>query len=138
MNTSVTLAVIALVAMGMSSFYNKVAASEGAYFPAFLMIVNVAYIVMAMVIHFTQKQAFVVAPRTIWFGVLVGVFGAVGYACMYFALTKGGAGSVVFPIVSLGVIVSVPLSIIIFREPITATKLLGLGFGVTSIVFLSR
>ena len=138
MDTPVTLAVIALVVMGLSAFFNKVAVSEGAYFPPFLMIVNVAYITMAMVIHLTQRQAFVVTPRTIWFGLLVGLFGSVGYACMYFALDKGGAGSVVFPIISLGMIVSVPLSIVVFREPITATKLLGLGFGVTSIIFLSR
>ena len=138
MNIPVTLAVIALVVMGLSSFFIKVAVSEGAYFPPFLMIINVAYIIMAMVIHLTQKQAFVVTPRAFWFALLVGLFGSVGYACMYFALGKGGAGSVVFPIVSLGIIVSVPLSIVVFREPITATKLLGLGFGVTSIIFLSR
>jgi len=138
MNIPVTLAVIALVGMGLSAFFNKVAVSEGAYFPAFLMIVNVAYLIMAMGIHVTQKQAFAVTPRMIWIGLLVGLFGSVGYACMYFALHKGGAASVVFPIVSLGMIVSVPLSIIVFREPMTATKLLGLGFGVTSIIFLSR
>ena len=138
MNMPVTLAVIALVVMGLSSFFNKVAVSEGAYFPPFLMIINVVYIIMAIAIHLTQKQSFVVTPRTIWLGLLVGLFGSVGYACMYFALHKGGAGSVVFPIVSLGMIVSVPLSIVIFREPITATKLVGLGFGVTSIIFLSR
>jgi len=138
MNIPVTLAIIALVGMGLSSFLNKVAVSEGAYFPVFLMIVNVVYLIMAMAIHVTQKQAFTVTPRMIWIGLLVGLFGSVGYACMYFALQKGGAGSVVFPIVSLGMIVSVPLSIIVFREPITATKLLGLGLGVTSIIFLSR
>lgn len=138
MNIPVTLAVIGLVSMGLSAFFNKVAVSEGVYFPPFLMIVNVAYLILAMAIHLNQKQIFAVTPRMIWIGLLVGLFGSVGYACMYFALFKGGAGSVVFPIISLGVIVSVPLSIIIFREPITSTKLLGLGFGVTSIIFLSR
>ena len=138
MNIPVTLAVVSLVGAGLAMFFNKVAASEGVYFPPFLMIVNVAYLIMAVVIHVTQKQAFEVTPRMIWIGLLVGMVGSVGYACMFFALQKGGAGSVVFPIVSLGVIVSVPLSMIVFREPVTATKLLGLGFGVTSIIFLSR
>ena len=138
MNIPVTLAVVSLVCAGLATFFNKVAASEGVYFPPFLMIVNVSYLIMAMVIHVTQKQAFEVTPRMIWIGLLVGMVGSIGYACMFFALQKGGAGSVVFPIVSLGVIVSVPLSIIVFREPVTATKLLGLVFGVTSIIFLSR
>ena len=138
MNVPVALAIISLVGMGLSAFLNKVAANEGAYFPVFLMIVNVGYLMSAMLIHITQKQPFAVTPRMIWIGLLVGLFGAIGYTCMFFALHKGGAGSVVFPIVSLGMIVSVPLSIIVFREPITATKLLGLGFGVTSIIFLAR
>ena len=138
MNIPVTLAVASLVGAGLATFFNKVAASEGVYFPPFLMIVNGSYLIMAMVIHLTQKQPFDFTPRMTWIAILVGIIGSVSYACMFFALQKGGAGSVVFPIVSLGVIVSVPLSIIVFREPVTTTKLIGLGFGVTSIIFLSR
>ena len=65
MNIPVTLAVIGLVGMGLSAFFNKVAGSEGAYFPPFLMIVNVAYVIMAMAIHLNQKQSFAVTPRMI-------------------------------------------------------------------------
>jgi uncharacterized membrane protein len=57
---------------------------------------------------------------------------------MLYALNNGGTGSVVFPIVGLGVIVSVSLSAIIYQEPLTVTRLLGLGLGVGSIVLLSR
>ena len=71
-------------------------------------------------------------------GGLLGLFGSIGYVCMFYALNNGGAGSVVFPIVGLGVIVSVSLSAIIYQEPFTATRLLGLGLGVGSIVLLSR
>ena len=33
---------------------------------------------------------------------------------------------------------AVALSFIVFREPVTATKLVGLGLSVSSIIFLSR
>jgi len=138
MNTPITLAIIALVCMGLSSFMNKVAVANDLYFPPFLMIINVCYILMALIIHLTQKQAFIVTPRMIGVGGLVGLFGSIGFACMFYALNNGGTGSVVFPIVGLGVIVSVSLSAIIYQEPLTVTRLLGLGLGVGSIVLLSR
>ena len=138
MNIPIVLALVSLLFMGLAAFFNKVAASDGIYFPPFLMIVNVAYIVMAAVIHVTQKQAFAITARTFWIGMLVGLFGSIGYACMFYALKKGGEGSVVFPIVGLGVLVSITLSVIVYREPITAARLLGFGLAAGSIVLLSR
>ena len=138
MNIPVTLAIISLVCMGLSSFMNKVAVANDLYFPPFLMIINVCYILMAFIIHINQKQAFIVTPRMIGIGGLVGLFGSIGFACMFYALNNGGEGSVVFPIVGLGLIVSVSLSAMIYHEPLTVTRLLGLGLGVGSIVLLSR
>jgi undecaprenyl phosphate-alpha-L-ara4N flippase subunit ArnE len=66
------------------------------------------------------------------------IIAAIGVFAMLFAFRLGGQGSIIFPIIALGLIVSVPLSFIFFHEPITMTKLLGLGFGVTSIIFLTR
>ena len=138
MNIPVTLAIISLVCMGLSSFMNKVAVANNLYFPPFLMIINVCYILMAFIIHINQKQAFIFTPRMIGIGGLVGLFGSIGFACMFYALNNGGEGSVVFPIVGLGLIVSVSLSAMIYHEPLTVTRLLGLGLGVGSIVLLSR
>ncbi|HJL69610.1 MAG TPA: hypothetical protein QGI30_01965, partial [Anaerolineales bacterium] len=76
MNIPIVLALVSLLFMGLAAFFNKVAASDGIYFPPFLMIVNVAYIVMAAVIHVTQKQAFAITARTFWIGMLVGLFGS--------------------------------------------------------------
>ncbi len=138
MNIPVALALVSLVFLGLGAFFNKVAASDGIYFPPFTMIVSVAYVVMAAVVHVTQKQAFALTARTFWIGMLVGLFGSIGYACMFYALQKGGEGSVVFPIAGLGVLISVALSVIVFREPLTAARVLGFGLAAGSIVLLSR
>ena len=138
MNTPIMLALIALVFHGLGAFFNKVAAEDGVYFPLFLMIVNLVYVVMAVVIHAQQRHPLNLTPRTIGIAILVGAFGAIGYACMFYAFQNGGEGSVVFPIVSLGVLVSVGLSFIVLREPITAPRLLGLAMAAGSIVILSR
>ncbi|MDP6771361.1 MAG: hypothetical protein QF704_11745, partial [Anaerolineales bacterium] len=71
-------------------------------------------------------------------GLVSGVFAGVATLASLIAFRLGGHGSIIFPIVSLGVIVSVALSFAIYREPVTSTKLVGIGFGVASIVFLSR
>mgnify|MGYP001167716737 FL=1 len=138
MNISVTLAVISLIFMGLSSFMNKVAVSNGLYFPPLLMIINVCYIVMALIIHMNQKQPFVITPRMLGIGSLVGLFGSIGYVCMFYALNNGGMGSVVFPIVGLSLIVSVILSIAIYQEPLTVGRIVGLSLGLGSIILLSR
>jgi|GEM_PF-4847593 len=54
-----------------------------------------------------------------------------------FTFSMGGAGSVIFPIARLGMVISVALAIIVFSEPITSTKVLGLGLGISSIIVLS-
>ena len=71
-------------------------------------------------------------------GLLAGVFGAISVFSLLLAFRLGGQGSIIFPLVGLGMVVSAGLSIIVYSEPVTATKLLGLGLGVGSIVALSR
>ena len=88
--------------------------------------------------HAVQKEPFYLSPRMMGLGGLCGVLAVTSYLALMIALKLGGQGSVIFPLVGLGVIVAVPLSFIFYNEPVTPTKLLGIGFGVTSIVFLSR
>ena len=71
-------------------------------------------------------------------GLLAGIFGAISVFAVLLAFQLGGHGSIIFPLVGLGLIVSSGLSIIVYSEPVTATKLLGLGLGVGSIIALSR
>lgn len=138
MNTPILLALLALVTHGTALFFWKVAGSSRSYGPSYMIVESVAYAAVGVAIHLFQRQRFDLSPRMMGLAVIGGVIAGIGFLGLFLAFRLGGEGSVVFPIAGLGVIVAVVLAIIVFNEPITATKLLGFGFGVTSIVLLSR
>jgi uncharacterized membrane protein len=138
MNISIVLALIACILLGLEGFVRKVAGANQVYIPSYMMVNSLCFSLITILMHVVQKQPFVLAPRMAGLALLQSVVAATGVLAMLLAFRLGGQGSIIFPIIALGVVVSVPLSYIVFREPITTTKLLGLGFGVTSIIFLSR
>jgi|TARA_B100001971_G_C18231406_1_gene564173 uncharacterized membrane protein len=138
MDTTILLAFIAMFGMGLNAIGNKMAAANGVYAPPFLLIVNIMYCVAALVLHSTQKQPFEISTRMIWLGLFVGLFGSISYICMFTAFKLGGEGSVLFPIRGLSVVVAVVFSFILFREPITWNRVLGLILGSSAIFLLSR
>lgn len=89
-------------------------------------------------IHAIQKHPFMLSPKIAGLAGIAGICASVAAVTTFLALSLGGEGSRIFPIVGLNLVVSTVLSLIIFREPITAPKLVGLGFGVTSIILLAR
>ena len=94
-------------------------------------------IVMA-IIHIIQTHPFTTSPKLVSLAVMGGVCASLGSFATFLALSRGGDGSKVFPIVGLNVIIATILSIIVFRESITTYKLTGFIFGVISILFLTR
>ena len=69
---------------------------------------------------------------------LGGIFGGASIITIMTAIKSGGEGSIVYPIASLETGVAVILAFLVFREPVTFTRIAGLGLGVSSIVVLSR
>ena len=138
MNIPLTLGFVALFTGGFAFFLGKVAISNGVYLPPWIALIALIHMSAAFAFHAIQKEPFHLSPKMLGIGGLAGLFAATSYFATLFALKMGGHGSVIFPLVGLGVMVAVPLSFIFHDEPVTATKLLGLGFGVTSIIFLSR
>ena len=138
MNTPVLLGLIALVALGLEQFMRKVAGASGVYGPSFMLAAVPAFVLMTILMHFVQKHSFSLSPKMMGAASLQSIFGAIGIFAVLLAFRLGGQGSTIFPLVGLAMIVSVGLSFIVYSEPLTATKLLGLGLGATSIIFLSR
>ena len=138
MNTPLLLAFLALVGGGMSQFAEKIAGANRAYGPSFMLVETVAFGLAAIVIHLVQRHSFDLSPKMTGVAAVGGIFAAIAVFSMLLAFRLGGEGSVLFPIGGLGLIVAVILSFVVYREPVTATKLLGLGLGVSSIIVLSR
>ena len=138
MDTTIFLAFVAMFGMGLNAIGNKVAATNGVYAPPFLLIINIMYCVAALALHGTQKQPFEISTRMIWLALFVGLCGSISYICMFTAFKLGGEGSMLFPIRGLSVVVAVVLSAILFREPMTWNRVMGVILGSGAIFLLLR
>ena len=138
MNTPILLAFVALITSGAIGFLWQIATVRHVSTLSWMAVQSGAFLFCTMVIHVVQRHPFRLAPGMAGLASLTGLIAVISVFAILHALRIGGQGSIIFPISGLGVMLSAMLSFLVFREPITATKLLGLGFGVTSIIFLSR
>ena len=138
MNTPILLALVALITSGIVGFLWQIAAVKHVPALSWMAVQSGTFLICTMVLHVVQRHPFGLAPRMAGLASLTGLLAVISVSTILHALRIGGQGSIIFPITGLGVMLSAMLSFLVFREPITATKLLGLGFGVTSIIFLSR
>ena len=138
MNIPILLALVTLVTFGTNAFFAKVAGANQVYVPSFMTVTSLSLGLVGVAIHLVQRHPFELSTKMIGLGSLGGIIAGIGFYTMLLAFRMEAPGSIIFPIAALSVVVSVPLSLIVFREPITTTKLMGLGFGVTSIIFLTR
>ena len=138
MITPINLAIVALICGGLMKFCWQIGLENKVDIPSFLMIDALFMFLFTILAFFIFKQPFVLSNRMSLAAILGGIFGGAAMTAVAYAIRSGGQGSVIFPIISLETVVVVALAFIVFREPVTLTKLVGLGLGVTSIFVLSR
>ena len=138
MNTTIMLATISMICAGLASFSNKIATENQILFPTYLLMTSLPYIGLILIVHNTAKEPMAFTPLSVTLGLSGGTLGCIAFYTAFTALSKGGQGSIIFPITSLQVIIPVALSYLIFKEPITLTKLSGLGFSVIALILLTR
>ena len=138
MNMPIILALVGMITAGVISFLWQVVGADKMYLPSWMLGQSGTVAIGSIVVHVWQRNAFHMPPRMAALAVTSGMIALISVAATLYALRLGGQGSIVFPLVSLGVITAVPLSFIVFREPVTTTKLIGLALGVGSIVVLTR
>lgn len=138
MYTPIFYALVAFLFGGLMMFFWQLGMSTGPNLPSFIIVNGLLFAFVGVVVLVMQKQSWDLSPRDTVFAVVAGILSGISAFAAMNALRLGGEGSIVFPIMSLQVMVAVMLAFLVFREPVTATKLVGLGFGVISIIFLSR
>ena len=138
MNTTIILATISMICAGLASFSNKIATENQILFPTYLLLTSLPYIGLILIVQNNAKEPLAFTPLSVTLGLVGGTLGCIAFYTAFTALSKGGQGSIIFPITSLQVIIPVVLSYLIFKEPITLTKLSGLGFSVIALILLTR
>ena len=138
MNIPIMLALVTLVTFGISTFFSKVAGAHQVYVPSYMTVSSACICLVGIAIHIFQRHPFELSAKLSGLASLGGILGGIGCFAMLLAFRLGGQGSILFPIAALGILVSVPLSFIFYNEPVTATRIVGFGFGITSIIFLTR
>jgi transporter family protein len=78
-------------------------------------------------------------PKTIdyYYGILAGIIGSTGAIFFYLALAKGEASRVVV-MTALYPAITVLLSFVLLREPLSVYKIIGIVLAITGIFFLSK
>ena len=138
MNIPIALAFVALLGWGIASSFTKVAGAHQVYSPSYLIVSSLTATLVGVVIHLVQSHSFELSAKMSGLAALGGIFAGIAFWAILLASKLGGEGSVIFPIGGLSIIVPVLFSFIVFREPITAARVLGLGLGISSIIVLSR
>jgi bacterial/archaeal transporter family protein len=71
------------------------------------------------------------------YALATGLLGGTGNIALYLALGAGGKASVVVPLVGLAPLITIVLAVLILKESINPTQMVGLGFALVSICLLS-
>ncbi len=138
MNTLIMLAILSLFGFGFGSFFWKIAGANQVYGPSWMIVEGLTFALFGVVIHLVQGHSFELSTRMTGLAALGGILAGIAVFSILLAFKLGGEGSVIFPIARLGLAVAVIGGFVVYREPVTVTKLLGLGLGMSSIVVLSR
>ena len=138
MSTPILLAVISLIAGGLVAFTSQFGVRNGADVTSFIVVDGIVFLSLAVLMMVVTKSSFVLTGRMTWWAIVCGMFASISVFTVLYALKLGGEGSIIYPIQSLQVVVAVVLAFVVFREPVTMTKLIGLSMGVGSLLILSR
>ena len=138
MSTTIMLATISMICAGLASFSNKIATENQILFPTYLFMTSLPYIGLILIVQNNAKEPMAFTPLSVTLGLIGGTLGCIAFYTAFTALSKGGQASIIFPITSLQVVIPVVLSYLIFKEPLTLTKLSGLGFSVIALILLTR
>jgi transporter family protein len=77
------------------------------------------------------------AKRGAYYGLTTGILGGTGNIALYLALGTGGKASVVVPFVGLAPLVTIILALLLLKESINRTQMVGVAMAVASIFLLS-
>lgn len=128
------LTLISIFCWGLWGFLSKVVADKLEW-GTVLALLSIGTLIVVLA---TTPASFVLKmDKSIFIGLLAGVFCALGYLFFYRALLKADASAVI-PISSMYIVVAVILAMIFLDEPITVRRIGGILSAVFAIFLLSK
>jgi transporter family protein len=130
--------VITFVGWGLGTFFGKLATNRIGEKAVFWDIFGYA---LAVIIYcfmaFKSSELFNVEKSGMIWGILAGLFGAVGLVGFYILLAKNEASTII-PMTALYPVLAVVLGIIVLHEGVTLTKVIGIILSLVAIYLLNK
>jgi uncharacterized membrane protein len=134
-NTWLYFAIATVILWGVWGAFTEIPAQKG--FPATLgyIVWALTTIPCALVALSSAKWKLDRRPKAIFFGMLIGLFGAGGQILLFVALRKGPA-YLVFPIISLSPVITVLMALVFLKERAAFINRIGILFSILCIPLL--
>ena len=131
------IALLSLVSWGVGSFVAKLATNRIGEKTLFWDMLGYAPMVFIYCfLAFKTKDLFVANKAGIFFGLLVGVIGSLGFISFYILLTRKDASSAV-PLTALYPALTAILAFIFLKEQVTIAKVIGIILSAIALFLLS-
>ena len=133
-----TLAILAFLGFGLTNFMFKVGERLGVSIAVLTVTIYAVGTILSALWFFSQKQLTLgaVDPKPVVIGVIAAFFSILGTIAVQQAF-RGGAASLISPIVALNGIIVVVGSLLIFNEVITPKQLIGVVIALLAVVLIT-
>ena len=125
--------ILAVIVWGIWGFCSKLSVDKLGLFRAYLAFSLGSIILPLLMLPFNKLPPF---SNLVGIGIFTGFLGGLGTFLLSGAL-KSGRANVVIPITSQYILITVILSTLFYREPLTAQRITGIVFSIVAIILLS-
>ena len=133
---SLTLVVIATVALGAGNFLHKVGLSHGGHPASLLAAHSSVFLTLATLVALRNDRGLVV-PSAVWPYAIAGAATSMGAFVMLLSALALADASVVVPIAQMGLVVAAALGVLVLGEVFTPRKAAGMALAVAALGLLA-
>lgn len=127
-------AILCMIAWGLWGIMIKLASRSMPWYEVYFVSSLASFLIASTIFMIFRGGG--VKSYGIFYAILAGVFGGLGYIMFVKALEKGKA-SIVLPLTALYPAVTVVLAVLLLKEKITLTQVIGIMLAMIAVILLS-
>ncbi len=133
----ILVSIICILSWGVWGIFSKVALNHLGWRLVFVVANGIGYPLLSLAVYFLNRPSFAEMGRMgLMYAFATGITGGIGALTFFLALEKGPA-SVVVPLTSLYPALTVILALLLLRESINLTQMIGVVLALIAIVLIS-